>query len=52
MKPSIKAIANYYRAGTLDELRRKGQMSEAEYDRHVEAVKEYESRTSKQKPLK
>ena len=47
MKPSIKTIASYYLAGTLDELRRKGQMSQAEYNRHVEAVKAYEARTNK-----
>lgn len=47
MKPSIRVIASYYRAGTLDELHRKGQMSTAEYNRHVEAVKAYESRSGK-----
>ena len=47
MKPSIKVIASYYRAGTLDELLRKGQMSQAEYNRHVEAVKVYESQSIK-----
>ncbi|MCU9527540.1 hypothetical protein [Pseudomonas mosselii] len=48
MKPSIRVIASYYRAGTLDELRRKGQMSEAEYSRHVAAVKAFEAKSSKQ----
>ncbi|MDS9918802.1 hypothetical protein RMI87_35455 [Pseudomonas aeruginosa] len=36
-------IAIYYRAGTLDELRRKGLMSTAEYKRHEKAVKAYEA---------
>lgn len=45
VKPSIKTIASYYRCGTLDELLRKGQMSKAEYDRHVEAVKAYEAKS-------
>lgn len=47
MKPSIRVIASYYRAGTLDELHRKGQMSTAEYNRHVHAVKTYESRSGR-----
>lgn len=47
MKPRIRVIASYYRAGTLDELHRKGQMSTAEYNRHVDAVKAYESRPGK-----
>lgn len=47
MKPSIRVIVSYYRAGTLDELRRKGQMSQAEYNRHVEAVKAYEAQSNK-----
>lgn len=47
MKPSIRVIASYYRSGTLDELRSKGQMSEAEYNRHVAAVKAFEAKTSK-----
>lgn len=46
MKPSIKTIASYYRSGTLDELQRKGQMSSAEYRRHVEAVKAYEAKSN------
>lgn len=45
MKPNIKVIASYYRSGTLDELRDKGQMSVAEYQRHVEAVKAYEAQS-------
>lgn len=47
MKPSIRVIASYYRSGTLDELRSKGQMSEAEYNRHVAAVKAYEAQSNK-----
>lgn len=47
MKPSIRIIASYYRAGTLDELRRKGKMSNAEYQSHVEAVKAYEAKSKK-----
>ena len=47
MKPSIKTIASYYRSGTLDELHRKGQMSTAEYNRHVDAVKAYETKSNK-----
>lgn len=47
MKPSIRVIASYYRAGTLGELHRKGQMSTAEYQRHVEAVKAYEAKSPK-----
>lgn len=46
MKPSIKTIVSYYRSGTLAELHRKGQMSTAEYNRHVEAVKAYEAKKS------
>lgn len=47
MKPCIRKIASYYRAGTLDELHRNGQMSTAEYNRHVEAVKIYEAQSKK-----
>lgn len=47
MKPSIRVIASYYRAGTLDELHRKGRMSTAEYNRHVEAVKAFEAKSNK-----
>jgi hypothetical protein len=47
MKPSIKLIASYYRAGTLDELHRSGKMSTAEYNRHVEAVKAHEAQSRK-----
>lgn len=43
MKPSIKRIWSYYRSGTLKELRDKGQMSEAEYQRLVESAKAYEA---------
>lgn len=41
LKPSIRVIAGYYQAGTLDELRRKGKMSESEYLRHVKNVQKY-----------
>lgn len=47
MKPSIRVIASYYRAGTLGELHRKGPISTAEYNRHIEGVKAYESRSGK-----
>lgn len=47
MKPSIRLIASYYRAGTLDELHRSGQMSTAEYNRHVQAAKAYEAQAKK-----
>ncbi|WP_443694945.1 hypothetical protein [Pseudomonas sp.] len=47
MKPNIKRIASYYRSGTLDELHRKGKMSTAEYNRHVDAVKAYEAKSNK-----
>lgn len=47
MKPSIKKIVDYYRSGTLNELRDKGQMSAAEYQRHVAAVKAYEAQSKK-----
>lgn len=49
MKPSIRMIAIYYRCGTLDELHRKGQMSTAEFNRHVGAVKAYEAEKAQQK---
>jgi hypothetical protein len=42
-------IASYYRAGTLSELNRKGKMSDAEYQRHVEAVKAFEAKSSKER---
>lgn len=43
MKPSIRIIASYYKAGTLAELHRRGLMSLAEYRRHEAAVKAYEA---------
>lgn len=43
MKPSIKTIWSYYRSGTLKELRDKGQMSEAEYQRLVKTANTYET---------